>query len=246
MIFEHTSSDRGMWRGWIRNGQSLEIVWPRASIGLRVLIHSNDSDNGDRMLFVGLGFVGVYIPLGVVSGPYEVGEEPSWGIEASREFGLNLNWGRRRKHFDWPWDFDFHLRRYLLADGTWRTETAGKQIEVNRQGRDAALAYMDECWAARALYWQEDRPYRYVLRSGEVQEVVATIGVREGEWRRRWLKWLPWAAKVVRAIDVSFSNEVGERAGSWKGGTVGCSYEMLPGEEPVDTLRRMERERTFR
>lgn len=49
----------------------------------------------------------------------------------------------------------------------------------------------------------------------------------------------------VRAIDVQFSDEVGERTGSWKGGTIGCGYNMLPGESPLDTLRRMEAERKF-
>lgn len=245
MMFSHTHAERGMWRGWLRNGQSVEIVWPRSSLGLRVLIHSNDDDMGDRMLFVGLGLVGAYIPLGIVSHGYQVGDEPSWGIELSREFGLNLHWGERRWHRDWPWDFDYIRSSYLLADGSWRTETSAKQAEVNRHGRDAAMAYHDECWSARDLRWQEEHPYRYVLRSGEVQERIATIAITEREWRRRWLKWLPWGAKVVRSIEVDFSDEVGERSGSWKGGTVGCGYEMRPGEEPVDTLRRMERERAF-
>ncbi len=34
-------------------------------------------------------------------------------------------------------------------------------------------------------------------------------------------------------------------AGSWKGGVLGCGYEMKPGETPKQTLRRMERERVF-
>ena len=40
-------------------------------------------------------------------------------------------------------------------------------------------------------------------------------------------------------------NGVGERVNSWKGGTVGCSYSMLKGETPEQTLRRMEKEREF-
>lgn len=56
-------------------------------------------------------------------------------------------------------------------------------------------------------------------------------------WIEDCMKW--------RGIDVDFDGEVGERTGSWKGGTVGCSYESRPGETPVQTLRRMERERRF-
>lgn len=87
----------------------------------------------------------------------------------------------------------------------------------------------------------ETHPYRYVLRSGEVQERAATIYAERRIWTR---PWLPWRMERV-SIDVSFSDEVGERTGSWKGGTIGCGYDMLPGERPLDTLRRMERNRKF-
>lgn len=33
---------------------------------------------------------------------------------------------------------------------------------------------------------------------------------------------------------------------TYKGGTTGCSYEMKPGEIPLQTLKRMEKERRFR
>ncbi len=39
---------------------------------------------------------------------------------------------------------------------------------------------------------------------------------------------------------------VGERTGSWKGGTIGCGNDLLPGETMEQSLRRMERDRTFR
>jgi hypothetical protein len=88
--------------------------------------------------------------------------------------------------------------------------------------------------------WKKDLPYRYVLRSGTVQERTATIGVSEREYRWRWFMWLPRPRMVKRTID-----QVGERSGSWKGGCLGCSYELRPGETPDDCLRRMERERKF-
>jgi hypothetical protein len=87
----------------------------------------------------------------------------------------------------------------------------------------------------------EQHPYRYVLRSGEVQERVATIKPEQRVWTRAWLPW----KRVSRAIDVEFSDEVGERTGSWKGGCLGCGYTMKPDETPLQALRRMEAERTF-
>ena len=44
---------------------------------------------------------------------------------------------------------------------------------------------------------------------------------------------------------VSFSDEVGEKSGSWKGGTVGCGFEINPNESMIDALRRMESTREF-
>ena len=93
----------------------------------------------------------------------------------------------------------------------------------------------------KILSEKETHSYRYVLKSGEVQERQATINAELRRWSR-W--WIPFK-KVVRSIDVTFSDEVGERSGSWKGGCIGCGYEMLPNERPVDTLRRMEHERKF-
>lgn len=87
----------------------------------------------------------------------------------------------------------------------------------------------------------EKHPYTYLLRSGERQECTATIYAEKRVWARPWLPW----KRTSRAINVTFSKEVGERSGSWKGGVIGCGYEMRSGEKPVDTLRRMERERVF-
>ncbi len=88
----------------------------------------------------------------------------------------------------------------------------------------------------------ETHPYRYVLRSGDVQVRTATINAESRTW---WRPWLPFW-RVSKSINVEFNDEVGERSGSWKGGTVGCGYEMRRGESPLMTLRRMEGERRFR
>lgn len=87
----------------------------------------------------------------------------------------------------------------------------------------------------------ETHAYRYNLRSGEVQERTATIKPERRLWTRPWLPY----KRESRYIDIEFSAEVGERSGSWKGGCIGCSYDMLPNETPLAALRRMEQERKF-
>lgn len=93
----------------------------------------------------------------------------------------------------------------------------------------------------KILSGPESHPYRYVLRSGEVQERVATIKAESRLWVRPWIPF----RRLSRSIDIEFDREVGERSGSWKGGVLCCGYEMRRGETPLDTLRRMERERVF-
>jgi len=93
----------------------------------------------------------------------------------------------------------------------------------------------------KVLSDRETHPYLYKLRSGEVQDRTATIR----EEARLYLRpWIPFR-KLSRYIDIEFNDEVGEPSGTWKGGCIGCSYNMQGGETPLDTLRRMERERTF-
>ena len=88
---------------------------------------------------------------------------------------------------------------------------------------------------------EETHSYLYTLKSGQTQMRSATIKQERRVWTRYW----PPFYRVSNAIDISFDREVGERSGSWKGGVLGCGYEMKRGETPLQTLRRMERERRF-
>jgi hypothetical protein len=91
----------------------------------------------------------------------------------------------------------------------------------------------------------EEYPYLYVLKSGEVQNRTAKIYVERMKWRPRCLFRTRLLEKTRESISVEFNDEVGERTGSWKGGTIGCSWELLKGESPQQALRRMEAERKF-
>jgi hypothetical protein len=66
------------------------------------------------------------------------------------------------------------------------------------------------------------------------ERIVATTRIEEREWRfgTGWFKWLSLFRKprISRDLDIRFSKETGQEKGSWKGGTVGHSIEMLPGE----------------
>lgn len=82
--------------------------------------------------------------------------------------------------------------------------------------------------------------FRFLDYDGE--EIEASTHIEEREWKRgeKWCKWLSmfYAPKVRRSLDIAFSKEVGERKGSWKGGIMGHSIDMLPGELHEGAFRR--------
>lgn len=250
MIFKHTSREKDSWRGWLNNGQSVELSRKRSGwdFGGGVHVHSNDADMGDRMLFLKIWRWTVVLPLGVIRREFQCGDEPQWSAYASSEFGLTFHWNQRRRYYEFPWSYDWHRTSYLLSDGSWLHELRSDLPSVNRKSRYKTNHdhYQHIMGQREGREWTRELPYSYVLKNGTVQQVIATIKVRESERRRRFLRWTRLGAKTTRSIDVSFSGEVGEGAGSWKGGTIGCGYAMEQCETPEACLRRMERERKFR
>jgi hypothetical protein len=227
MIFKHTSKERGMWRGWLENGQSVEISWDKRGwdFGSGVHIHSNDDDRGDRMLFLKFWRLTVILPLGIVDHPWPAMDGPQWSAYASKEFGLMVHWGLRRWQWDWPWD------RHTLA--------YEKQLIAGDDGSWVSVREFD------AKPYQEQHPYTYTLRNGTEQHRTATISKRRHVITWRAFKILGWPRWIAESINIEFDDEVGERSGSWKGGCIGCSYDLRKGETMLGALRRMEAERKF-
>lgn len=201
----------------------------------------NFGDDNDWSLHFGLIYGSAFVKL-----PFLPSREPKdhmdqWGFSwswADRGADIHFHWGERTKVINLPWSWGSCVRWDMLcADGVWRNIVHS----YNRKKDDPEPA-------------SETHPYRYVLQRGGIQDVKATIEVHEMEWR--WaiarLLHLPWPRRIDRSINVEFTSGdtspfdgVGERSGSWKGGTTGCGYSMRPGEMPIDTLRRMQRDRKF-
>lgn len=194
------------------------------------------------ILFIGLvvPFGKLYLNLPIYSGKDQC-EHPSYGfyLYAWDSRGAKFNTlvickGNKTKHIDMPWALEWVRTSALKKNGTWEHETKRNK---NREFYDVKK------W--EGILWSETYPYTYVRRSGEVQKRMATLRVEEREWRPKWFMWTSLFSKIRKTIEVNFSDEVGERTGSWKGGCIGCGYDMKHGELPEQTLRRMEKERKF-
>lgn len=144
-------------------------------------------------------------------------------------FGKDRSW-----YWRMPWTYEWESTEHLAHDL--------KTVIVKEQkGKRDWFAYDKQ----RQEYKKNHAKvydYTYKLKNGEVQHRKASVTIERRTW---YMRWLPCKKMVITSIDVEFDGEVGERSGSWKGGTIGCSYEMLPNETPEQCLRRMESEREF-
>lgn len=134
----------------------------------------------------------------------------------------------------WTWNLPFITMHWvrtsiLLKDATWAHSTP-KNPEH----------FYEDVWKNKQMCFHYDYTDSY---DGEI--IPTKVYVETMEWRPKWLKWTSKFAKIRKTIDIDFSKQVGSRKGSWKGGVLGCSYELLPHESPKACIQRMERLRKF-
>lgn len=179
-----------------------------------------------------------YIHIPCIRSKYDTSEPPNYGFYFYSDSywfpdTVCIRYGERFKFLDLPWIFEWYRTSYFMNDSEWEHEYKERRIHD---------VHSEEFNNRK---FRQKESYTYVLSKGEVQNRIATVTVEEREWRRKWLMWTSLFNRVRTTIAVDFNDEVGERSGSWKGGTLGCGYELLPKETPLMCLRRMERERKF-
>lgn len=181
------------------------------------------------------GFYTLYIRLPFRNKWTDECDPPKCGVAIHNQTFWIYKWGKGNGNGGnkwWTWNIPFITKScirhsILLKDGTW-------EHELNKENKNF---WKDE-WNEKKMSWDTTYVDKY-----DDEMIPTKIYVEEREWRPKWLTWTKKFAKIRRVIDVHFSSEVGKRKGSWKGGTIGCSYEILNGEEPLECLKRMEKER---
>lgn len=138
-----------------------------------------------------------------------------------------------------PWTLWRHVRHSLYdLSGAHFADMPEQRRMIDTWGWRKALE--DACPTATFPFTDFD---------GELIEATTRIEEREWRWGEGRWKWLSFfkKPKISRSLDIRFSKETGPRKGSWKGGTVGHSIEMKPGELHESAFRRYcaEHEMTF-
>jgi len=217
----------------IRSPGRFEINWKRWGFAFE-FIFDHDAEYGyPWMLHVHFLLLNIFLHFPLSWAPSSKRESymrdwQQWGFSLCDD-AVHFHWNERTGIWNLPWFSVVHQRHEVRrADGSWVPFIGSWEQDKGNDGREE-FSY----------------PYRYILRNGTPQERTATVFVERRAWRPKGFQWTGLFEKCRQSIDVAFSDEVGERTGSWKGGCVGCGWEMLPGETPEQTLRRMEAERKF-
>lgn len=177
-----------------------------------------------------------------------LGRDWYWKIDP-RQYGfsygdgfLQIKYGRtthdsstdQSKGYFLPWTQWRHVRQSFYGLAGEHIATAPETISYILDG--------GQSWEI-AREMQESCP-KVVLAFEDFdgEHLTVTTHIEEREWRfgTGWFKWLSLfrKPKISRSLSLSFSGETGRRKGSWKGGTIGHSIEMLPGEMHGSAFKR--------
>lgn len=239
----------GMWRiNYDKRGvDSIDFNWgcfaPR--FGLELMLHRGGYLNNDYAISFCLIWGKFCIKLPFKTRLHEGCDMPQYGFSTFDDSIIFYGGGKYNKSigqmcgtnccvWDLPWfSYTFEGHWIMAETGVW-------VMMDNFKLGDGEVITPWEFRKENAL--KEVHDYTYVRENGEVQHRKAECTVEFRRWHR---KWFPWVKMEREVIDIKFDQEVGERTGSWKGGTTGCSYDMLGGESIEQCLRRMEKERTL-
>ena len=231
---------------WRVNRESIDFIWGyfAPQFALELVLHRGTYFNQRYAISFGLvwGKFQVYLPFKTRLN--ESCDMPRYG------FGIHSDtfwvyYGSDNEIFSpgqnqWlAWDLPFVTYQF---EGHWIKDKNLNWVKMGEYKLGKKDGGPDSWEFRKDGAYSEVHPYTYKLKSGEVQERTAVCTIEKRKWHR---KWFPFLTVTSEVIDIEFSEEVGERTGSWKGGTIACSYDMLPGESIEACLRRMESVRKF-
>lgn len=236
-------------------------------------LEHEDSSGGCQIRISGFGHT-LIIALPQIIMPWRRKVFPGWDADTiarlgrdwywdsySREFGISYHAGFVQVHFgaqthdssttmDWckhlPWTQWRHVRRSLFG-------LDGKiHAHIPERKRRLGDAEWHAAWDLERALEESCPSASFAFHDFDNEALTVKTRIEEREWRfgTGWFKWLSAfrAPRIRRYLDLAFSGETGKRKGSWKGGTLGHSIEMKPGELHEAAFRRycIENNMTFK
>lgn len=173
------------------------------------------------------------------------GREPGYWDSYDNEYGFSLFEGAAHFHFG-PQTHDSTTTKSKCYFYPWREHRCIRHSLYDLEGE--LFADLPEWgfrhkngWTVKDAIEGACPVAKFDFMDFDGESIVATCRIEEREWKRgKGLFRLLFLGRnrISRSLDLRFSSEVGNRKGSWKGGTIGHSIKMLPGELHEAAFRR--------
>lgn len=176
----------------------------------------------------------------------EAGRKPGYWKTYAREYGFSAAEGAIHWHYG-PQTNDSETDKSKCWFYPWREHRCVRHSLYDTEGRHFAdlpewgVRLGGHGYTVRNAIEEVCPVAQFVFDDFDGERITATCRIEEREWRRGkgiWRLLYLGRNKVSRTFDVRFSSEVGPRKGSWKGGTVGHSGDIAPGETLEAAFRR--------
>ncbi len=222
----------------------------------------DDDDSGQCYLRIGLLSHTLIVALPEIIRPYREKVFPEWDNATVQRLGRNWYWNIDAREFGFSYSegyLSMHFGRQTYDSSTCKQKgwfppwTQWRHVRRSFYGVDGAhvstLPNTGKSYRDDLGRWERERAIEdavptvaFAFKDFDGEQLTATTKIEEREWRlgERGFKWLSLfrKPKISRSLDISFSGETGKRKGSWKGGTIGHSIEMQPGELHEAAFRR--------
>lgn len=173
---------------------------------------------------------------------YEWAKTPGYWETFPREFGF-VAYRDDIHYYYGPQTHDSVTTKSGVAYIPWMSKRFSRHSIYGLKGEEL-WTQQGDAKDFNAYWWAKEAApkARFEIEDGDGTRVKVTTLIEEREWRHgiRAFKWLSLfvAPKVVRSLDIDFDKEVGPEKGSWKGGLMGTSIDMLPGELHEQAFKR--------
>jgi len=217
----------------------------------------DEDDDGRCSLRISIGKATLITVLPAIIRPWREKVYPKWDAETvlrlgrdwywnvdPREYGVSLNEGHLSVYYGRTGgpSADSSIQQQWSCFLPW---TQWRHVRHSLYGPQGEHVWTDGAphnWEARKAAKEACPTAAFVIEDFDGEQIVATTTIEEREWHfgTGWFRWLSWfrAAKIRRSLDIEFASEVGPNKGSWKGGLIGTSIDMLPGEIHEAAFRR--------
>lgn len=175
------------------------------------------------------------------------GRKPGYWDSHSREYGFTAAEGALHWHYG-PQTHNSETTKSRCWFYPWRASRLVRHSLYDTDGKLFAHlpqkpSYRDwqHRWVVEQAITDACPTKRFEFADYDGEQIVATCRIEEREWARGkgiFRLFHLWRNRTFRTFDVRFSSEVGKRKGSWKGGTVGHSGDIVSGEMLESAFRR--------